>query len=310
MLNLFGGCGRSSMVDRKVQQKFRIVPVRPMEPRRHYLAAASVVRNEARHIREWIEFHRIVGFEHFTIYDNSSTDGTRKILAPYVREGLVEIVPWPHFLRDHDTQAMAWSHALGHAGPQTQWLAFFDIDEYMYPRGADRLCDILAMYEDLPAVVVYWLMFGTSGHVEPVRGLMIEEFTQRAPVPESALKDPTLANYKSVVQPHHIIGVRGSHNFVTDINECNGFDEARRQIRRKNPRRVTVERLRINHYYTRSLTEWQARFGRLQVSNTVKREAFLKSAFEKIESAPVEDLEIQRYLPRLREALARPAENG
>lgn len=308
-MKLFASRGPSRLVDRKVQQEFRTAPVRLLEPRRHYLAAASVVRNEARHIREWIEFHRIVGFEHFTIYDNASTDSTRDLLAPYVRNGLIDIVPWPHFLRDYDTQAMAWAHAIGHAGPNAQWLAFFDIDEYLYAPGAETVAEVLREYEDLPALVVYWLMFGTSGHVAPVSGLVIEEFTQRAPVPTAPLKDPTLANYKSVVQPHRIVGVRGSHNFITDVDECNGYDEARRQIWRKNPRRVTVDRLRINHYYTKSLQEWQGRFGRQQVSNTVKRDDFLAAAFDKIESAPVEDHEIQRYVPRLRKALAHPEES-
>lgn len=303
MLSFLRKLRPSRRVDRPLQQAFRLAGAAAEEPPAHYLSATAIVRNEARHIREWIEFHRLVGVERFTIYENGSTDDTRQLLAPYEGSGIVEVVPWPHFLRDYDTQALAYAHALAHAGPRTRWMAFLDIDEYLFPTEGGTLPEVLRDYEDLPALVVYWLMFGTSGHAAPVEGPLVEHYTMRAPVPTGAIKDPLLANYKSVVQPHRIVGNRGAHNFVTDVEGCNGYDEARRQIRRKAPRRVTVEHLRINHYYTKSHAEWQTRFGRTEGPGTVARDAFLRAAFETVERAPVEDRTVQRYLPALKAAL-------
>lgn len=67
------------------------------------ICTATMERSRA-DLVEWIEFHRLVGVQHFFIYDTkpapsvprlaSSTLGS--ILADYVSEGLVTVVPWPY----------------------------------------------------------------------------------------------------------------------------------------------------------------------------------------------------------------------
>ena len=58
---------------------------RPDSSRRvHYLAAAVRVKDEARFLPEWIVHHLNLGIEHFYIYDNDSTDGTREAIAPFI----------------------------------------------------------------------------------------------------------------------------------------------------------------------------------------------------------------------------------
>src|SRR6185312_2800453 len=36
----------------------------------HYLAACAIYRDEAEYLAEWLEFHRLVGFERFYLYNN------------------------------------------------------------------------------------------------------------------------------------------------------------------------------------------------------------------------------------------------
>lgn len=302
-MNFLRHLKRSGPGSHAVEQEFRVARIKPLEPRERYLSVACFARNEGRYFREWLEFHRLIGVEHFAVYDNSSDDNTREILEPYRAAGLVDIIPWPHFAPDYDTQVMAYSHALSNFGPKTRWLAFVDLDEYLFSPEANAVSDILRDYEDLPALCVYWAMFGTSGHTAPVDGLLIENFINRAPTPKSLVRDPILANYKSIVQPHLVLRTRGAHNFIVDADGSSGFDETRSKIWRKAPRRVTADRLRINHYYTKSLTEWQARFGRTEGPGTASRDAFLRAAFEAVERAPVEDRTIQRYLSALKAAL-------
>lgn len=286
-----------------VEMEFRVAKVIPQEPRKRYLSVACIVRNEGRYFREWIEFHRLVGVEHFAVYDNNSDDNTHEILEPYRAAGLVEIIPWPHFAPDYNTQALAYNHALSHFGPKTRWMAFFDLDEFLFSPTFKPLNEVLRDYEDIPALCVYWAMFGTSGHSDPVDGSLIEHFTKRAPLPKGLVKDPVLANYKSIVQPHLVLRNRGAHNFIVDTEGTSGFAENRTKIWRKAPRQVTAERLRINHYYTKSLAEWLARFGRTEGPGTPSRDVFLRAAFDAVERAPVEDRTIQHYLPALKLAL-------
>jgi hypothetical protein len=50
---------------------------------RHWLAVCTIVRNEARYMKEWIENHLLEGVTMFFIYDNGSTDNLREILKPF-----------------------------------------------------------------------------------------------------------------------------------------------------------------------------------------------------------------------------------
>ncbi len=61
-----------------------------------YLGITTLMLDEARDLREWIEFHRLQGVERFYLYDNGSTDDTEEVVRPYVEEGIAELVPWPH----------------------------------------------------------------------------------------------------------------------------------------------------------------------------------------------------------------------
>src|SRR5579862_6999193 len=42
--------------------------------RQRFLTVATMVKNQRARLREWIEFHHMLGVEHFIIYDNDSTD--------------------------------------------------------------------------------------------------------------------------------------------------------------------------------------------------------------------------------------------
>src|ERR1700719_1704415 len=63
---------------------------------RYELTACMKFKNAARFLSEWIEFHQVVGFEHFYLYSNNSTDNYIEALAPYCDEGSVTLYEWPH----------------------------------------------------------------------------------------------------------------------------------------------------------------------------------------------------------------------
>src|SRR5262245_48829439 len=59
------------------------------------LSFCMIFQNDAPYLKEWIEFHRLVGGQHFYLYNNLSTDNYQEVLAPYIREGIVELIDWP-----------------------------------------------------------------------------------------------------------------------------------------------------------------------------------------------------------------------
>jgi hypothetical protein len=219
-----------------------------------YLAVCALYRNEARYLPEWIEFHRAVGVERFFLYDNRSSDAHREVLAPYVQGGSVVIHEWPHL----PVQMDVYNHCLEAHRGDARWIAFIDLDEFLFSPGRRPLPEVLRDYERYPGVGVNWAMFGTSGHATSPQGLVIESYLRRG--------DPTkgfIGRYvKSVVQPAEATRCLSAHRF--EYRHGLAVDENGYPIHRDATKSVSFERLRINHYYTRSEAELRVKLERRQ----------------------------------------------
>jgi hypothetical protein len=72
---------------------------------------------------------------------------------------------------------MAYNACLRTYRHHARWLAFIDIDEFLYAKENDSLLNVLRRYEQFPAVAINWLMFSSSGHILKPEGLVIENYT-------------------------------------------------------------------------------------------------------------------------------------
>ena len=117
----------------------------PPGKKKFLLTACILVEGVDDRIPEWIEYHRLVGIEHFYVYDNSvrmnvsTTTATHRLLHPYIEEGLVTYVPWPARILcfpDHWTMQLAQQNScMRRFGNEAEWMAHLDTDEFMVPRG-------------------------------------------------------------------------------------------------------------------------------------------------------------------------------
>ncbi len=53
-----------------------------------------IIMNNEEGLQEWIEYHKILGVEHFFLYQETTIDKTNKILLHYQQKGLVTVIPW------------------------------------------------------------------------------------------------------------------------------------------------------------------------------------------------------------------------
>src|SRR5688572_26300793 len=140
-----------------------------------YLAICAVYRNEGPYLREWIEFHRHVGVERFFLYNNRSTDDHLDVLQPYIDAGIVVWEDFPEF----PPQLKCFEECLATHRDDARWIAFIDIDEFLFSPTERPVSEILRDFEEHPAVGVNCLAFGTSGHQTPPPGLVIENYRRR-----------------------------------------------------------------------------------------------------------------------------------
>lgn len=290
------------------------LPPRPLSESVRYLSVVAIMKNEGRYLREWIEFQRLMGVYRVYLYDNGSTDDTNEVVAPYVAEGFLTVIPWMTFDARAQGQIQAYAHALCNFGPQFRWMAFIDLDEFLFPVTAPDLVEVLSSYDDCPCLCVPRFIFGFAGHESPPPGLVIENYTQRAPFPPAPdCKDyRLLLGFKSIVQPAAVVSVNSAHMFDLACGITGGFDECKTLVKKegivRNPPPGAV--LRINHYFTRSRQEFAAKINRVpeyrSATDAQKAQRALENKQRRadiIEAETVRDDVILRFAQALRQRM-------
>lgn len=158
----------------------------PSQPKKYTLSICAVFKNEARYLKEWIEYHQLVGVDHFYLYTNNTSDRSLNVLRPYIKKGVVTLTNWPDFLGDLPeektfmwalaTQTSAFEHAIHVKGKEeTKWLAIVDISEFLVPIQSMKLLDILERYDEYPGITLTSDHFdGSRIDITPKRNLLIE----------------------------------------------------------------------------------------------------------------------------------------
>ncbi len=221
---------------------------------RYELAIGAIFQDEAPYLKEWIEFHKLVGVQHFYLYNNCSTDHYLTILKPYIDSGEIELFEWPIQADSwenwiYEVQPAAYVNCIKHAKGETKWLALIDIDEFLTPANGTQVPDILKDYEEFAGVCFNWKVFGDSWLFDlPPEKLMIEALVMAAPIDRTThlgVKSIVRPEYvKNCKHPHYVIYKEGFYN--VNSNKERNVDENGRTDK------VYYDRLVVNHYWSRS----------------------------------------------------------
>jgi hypothetical protein len=170
-----------------------------------FMTIATMLKNQRRWLREWIEFNLMMGFEHIIIYDNGSEDEPYEILRPYVDQGLLTYIPWPppsnppmptSFATRTERYQYQWLHdaletcrsntwvmhkqgpcqlaafvdaILRTNGGISRWLAIWDVDEFIFPKQQANMRTLAGIlrrhFADTDHIRFLGSVFGTSGHI-------------------------------------------------------------------------------------------------------------------------------------------------
>jgi hypothetical protein len=259
----------------------------------HYLGVCAIYRWEADYLREWVAFHRLVGVERFFLYDNASEDEHLEALAPFVEDGSVTVHPWPVF----PGQGSAYDHCLAVHGEEVRWMAFIDVDEFLFSPQGRPLPDVLRGYERHPGVGVSRAWMGTSGHRTKPEGLVLANFASRLHPPEPN------RSVKSIVDPSRVVHRVNEHWFEY-ADGAPAVDEHEQPLESWT-RDLSFDVLRINHYFTKSEEEALVKFARPQAGGGKLRGKLRPEGLRRRnEDYGRPDRVIQQYLPALEESLA------
>jgi hypothetical protein len=258
---------------------------------RFRLGVVAILKNEALYLEEWLCHHLAVGVEHFFLYDNGSEDDLQGLIRPYVNHGLVTLTYFP--LRGGQRDAN--NHAVRWFGDTAEWLAFVDIDEFLVPHGAAGVPDLLAPHTDAQQVLVARREFCFSGHRERPAGLVTEEYRLASEDVPRVGGSNVLG--KPIVRPSGI--TRMGVHAATSVDGAT-VDVTGRRVPESKPLAAPVYApLQVNHYYTKSWAEFEAKRARTSTST----HAFpLPAVPFDIPAFP--DSAVERWVPRTRAVMA------
>lgn len=259
----------------------------------HYLSICAIAKNEGFYLLEWIEYHLMAGVGHFYIYDNASSDHTRDILRHYVDKGIVEYVFWP----EHPGQLTAYSDCVAKHKNDSRWIGFIDLDEFIIPLETATIPEFLKAYEGMNGLGINMIAYGTSGHDTRPEGLQIEKYTYHSREDFSSN-----LHIKTIADPRRIKVIHSMHSFLfedsTSVRDENLEDIGVSPRTKRN----SSNKIRINHYFTRSGEDIFAKLKRGRASLKARRCA---KYFYDHDRNEIEDPVMEKHVPELKQRVAR-----
>ncbi|GAV85513.1 Glyco_transf_92 domain-containing protein/zf-C3HC4_2 domain-containing protein, partial [Cephalotus follicularis] len=200
----------------------------PPTRKAHEMCLCTMVRNQAKFLREWVMYHARIGVQRWFIYDNNSEDDIYNVIKSLVhaeRKNISRHV-WPWI----KTQEGGFAHCELRARELCEWVGFIDVDEFFRLPSELSLHDVLrnaSESDNVGEIRISCYSFGPSGlkHV-PQQGVMVG-YTCRTAATE---------RHKSIVRPEALNSTL--INVVHHFHLSNGFEY------------MNVDRgvLVINHY--------------------------------------------------------------
>lgn len=277
------------------------------EPQYRYrLSLLAIFQNEDRFLKEWIDFHLLMGVEHFYLFNNLSSDNYLTVLHPYINEGIVELHDWPYASQAGsqadwtNIQSSAYRSGIELAKGESKWLAIIDTDEFLFPVQKNSISEFLCDFENCSGILINWQMFGTS-HVKriPEDCLMIEMLTLQShpQFSENKLCKSIVRpdQVKWCVDPHTVVYFPWSYSVDPDKYIFPWKFHASHPIK--------IDKIRINHYWSRDEDFFHERkiVRSEQWGDAIRN---TDSCLKRNENAnQVENFEIFRFIPKVKRNL-------
>lgn len=172
-------------------------PVLKMDPdppaqKQHDMCICTMLRNQARFIREWVMYHSRIGVQRWFIYDNNSNDDIDKVVELLMEDNVnITRHVWPWI----KTQEAGFAHCALRARDSCEWVGFMDVDEFLHLGDGMTLHNVLnneSRGRQVAELRTSCYSFGPSGLSRvPIKGVMVG-YTCRLGAPE---------RHKSIVRP-------------------------------------------------------------------------------------------------------------
>lgn len=235
-------------------------------------ALVCIAKNE-RYATEWVAYYRKMGFDKIFMYQNNWR---------YAME-------WDHFEKipfDGDfMQKPAYMDFIKNRSHGFDWVAFFDLDEYLVLKKHRTIKDFLSGFHNVNGLAINLITYGANGQMKREGNdfSLIKQFTHRnakkSDYVKLIIKLPTSGE---MIDPHHwtipMMGMQGE--LITGSLNPGGL----------------IDTAVINHYAVKSYEDWCERCDRGYPFSRNKVSKYEEWEGKKHLDSEVEDLTAKNFL--------------
>lgn len=231
------------------------------------VATATVVKNVGYRLAEWIAFQKAVGFDAVLLRDNGSTDNTVEIAKAFAGYYDVRIEDWPETGPEY--QMNGYDNMLAAAKGEFDWVACIDCDEFLVMPEPKTLQDLVDVPDDVSGISMSWAFFGSSGHIETPKDLVIKSFLNRA----NDGFGPS-QQVKSIIRPERAPKCVNVHVYAMEGHYVDMIGRVHSGHSHMPPLNPDFSGGKLHHYFTQSQQDWQEKISRGYHDTVRKLEEF------------------------------------
>jgi len=251
---------------------------------KYFLSLGCIIKDED-YLEEFLLYYRVLGVDHFFIYDNDSYVPISKRLEKTKIKDLCTIIPYPGKAK----QIPAYNHLINYTKKLTEWLIIVDGDEFILSKKHFSLRDFLKEYKDYHVICINWVMYGSSHHEKKQDGFIIDKYRLNDGIQNKHIK--------TICKPLYVKNVQNPH-FVIPIYP-NQYIDPHKRIIKVGPfnEQQTIDIIQINHYWGKSMEDMLQKIKRGRAPIDEKRE--VPKNYHDQHNSTVCNLIVDKYLAQM-----------
>lgn len=231
------------------------------------IALIAMAKEEDFYIQEWIDYHLKLGFDDIFIYQNNWRFGNQ------IPNDKVHFLEWdkqsgPRQISnvwEWNRQSICYNTFSKDYHNEYEWGLFTDIDCFLTLKQHDNVSDFMTQFDGITQsqVLLNFAWFGDSGinTFSEDNTSVLERFTKRWDKPHN------FSYYQTVPICKLHDNLRHQLHFVD--GEWVDVDGAVGQGVSPSNRVITYDKAQVNHYYTKTLPEWNHKMGKTRAEGDV-----------------------------------------
>lgn len=224
----------------------------------------AILKLENHYIREWVEYYKSLGFDKVILYDNNDVDGETlyDVIGDFIDDGYVIVNNYRGIgshINGRFTQDVCYFDCYKTYSNECDWIAFFDIDEFLVLHTCDNIHDFLSqsLFDNFQSIKINWLMFDDNDIVESNGNYnLVNRFTRFCDV-----KNDNTTQVKSIIRTKQDIRAINCHGkTLPELNFCNvdGIKTDYKPNKRsgENILNDSYVNAQLNHYRLKTIQEF------------------------------------------------------